>query len=387
MAAPTIEGTTVFWRDAAGNKVTERPMRGSGIGGIGKVVGSFEPDPGATQHQTIAYSDGSILSQTMGPDGTWQDDGPAVILDVNKFKAWEKANAGPSPGKVTDQQNSDTRTAAEKEQEKHNRAIEAQSVANQGRIATQQGASNKIAQGQLDLAALKQLQDAEAARLDKVYKDKVLAGQDVNTANAEKQREFERWNTVNVDIPLKQEDARLAREKVANERNVQTSATIPLAQQQIQASQEATALGRVTLGYNAGQDAVKNAMLLMPYKVGPGFTDHFAQTVNSMSAGASHFQGSDFQIQAPDTNALAEAGYQRAMAMFGGGRGGAPAPAPAPVGAPAAPVDPLAGVQMAPRTMPISSGGNADAGIGAGGVGGTPDQAEIARRLAAGYGA
>ena len=69
-------------------------------------------------------------------------------------------------------------------------------------------------------------------------------------------------------------------------------------------------------GYDVGQDAVKNQMDLMPYKVGPKFGENFAAGLKTLSSGGGtvNFSPEDFTFQMPDLNQIAEQATTRALA-------------------------------------------------------------------------
>jgi hypothetical protein len=90
----------------------------------------------------------------------------------------------------------------------------------------------------------------------------------------------------------------------------------------------------------AGQNAVSNALALLPYRVNPKFLEQYAAGLNVLArgGGAVTFTPDAFQVPLPDLDTLAQQGADRAAAMYRAA-GGVPL-SPRPAGAGAAAVGP-----------------------------------------------
>lgn len=123
--------------------------------------------------------------------------------------------------------------------------------------------------------------------------------------------------------------------------------------------EETLGFSRQKAAYDVGQDTVRNAMAMVPYRVGPNFSSNFAAGVNTLSrgGGAVNFSPDDFAFKAPDFEGMREQSMQRALAAF---QGTPPAfqpgaiPSGADIGAPPpAPVFPQIPAYLPPqRRMP-----------------------------------
>lgn len=106
--------------------------------------------------------------------------------------------------------------------------------------------------------------------------------------------------------------------------------------------EETLAQRRREFSYTAGQDAVKNALALLPATGSPLFGQQYAAALNTIASGGGPvtFTPEALSVPLPDLNALAAEGARRAAAMATLPVAGAqpapaapaPAPAPAPVG-------------------------------------------------------
>lgn len=170
----------------------------------------------------------------------------------------------------------------------------------------------------------------EAARLDMLVKQKKMT-------DDQRDREFDEWYKGR-SLEHQERQAALAEQR---EKRLETSQERQFERQSTQDERRAK-LDEDTLGYNrtkaaydVGQDTVRNAMAMLPYRVGPGFAKNFAAGVNTLAkgGGAVNFSPEDFTFQAPDLDALREQSMQRALSAFQGSTPPAYQPGVAPSGA------------------------------------------------------
>lgn len=284
--------------------------------------------------------------------------------------------------------------------------------------ATEAAASNTAArqdrrdQRQLTIDEIRAMNDAKKAELDARVKNREMDAAQAKVA-------YDQWWDREVRIPAERH-----RQEIENARRALDEDKAKLDREKYQQEQvtarekEATRQREAGLdfAYKAGQDAVANQRALLPYMVGPTFGAEFADALNAAgSGGPVHFSPDAVTFRMPDLNATADREVARALALYN-------TPVGAPAGAAAAGPDydqiardaaarahalysvPVAGgpTQGAPATVtsqalaglpvapplppPVTSMPGAASAVGAGGVGGSPTQEEIARRLAAGYG-
>lgn len=98
-----------------------------------------------------------------------------------------------------------------------------------------------------------------------------------------------------------------------------------------------------------GRGRVADYLKTMPYRAGPNFGRNFATAING---GGVNFQAEDFQFEAPDLDAMAEAAYQQAIGRFSGAAPAAPVPA-APVPAAPSPIEDIPPYVPPQRRWPV----------------------------------
>lgn len=128
------------------------------------------------------------------------------------------------------------------------------------------------------------------------------------------------------------------------------------AERNARTAEDTLAFNRQKSEYDAGQDAVSNAMKLLPYQVGPTFGAEFSSALNTLGSGGGpvSFTPSGVTFQAPDYAAIAEAAAQRAHALYsvpvaGATQGVASAPVQAPPALASLPVQSIPPVTPATR--------------------------------------
>ena len=192
---------------------------------------------------------------------------------------------------------------------------------------------------------------------------------DASLTDAERNRRYQEWyQTVFAPKVKAATDAANAKQAAAeaHARDVATrqvnlsQARATSAERMAQTEADRLALEQQKFVYGAGQDAVKNALALLPYAAGPTFASDLAGAYNTVLGAAGFRPGGSFSpgafaIPTPNIDALADAGARRAMALASSSAfprtAGAMAPAaPSPAVAaqiaqtPAAPPPPRAGV-------------------------------------------
>lgn len=263
-----------------------------------------------------------------------RDDGSFEVLDDPKGLV--KA-AGADAG---------TPTVTQAETARHNKATEAQAA---------NTASRADRREQQQLTAAEAQQRATALREERA--NAVATGRlTLDQANAEYDRRYKE----EVETPLKRsaeqravEAAKRAEDQARFEREKFRQEQVSSREKETTRRQEAEA----KFSYDAGQDAVSQAMKLLPYRVGPTFGAEFSQALNTLGngGGAVNFTPGAVTFDAPDYASIAEQAAQRAHALFNlpapaaPGMPAAPA-APAPVAAPGVPVAPVA----PPTGLPVT---------------------------------
>ena len=252
------------------------------------------------------------------------------------------------------------------EQQRHNQATEAQNAATASRQVSVESRQATTAQGTLDLNVVKQKYEEEKTRLDEEYRAKVLAGQNAAQASLDRERQINAYYKENVEGPIAQANQKLAEDRAKLEREKFQAEQVTTAGREQTRQREAGA----TFAYNAGQDAVSNAMKLLPYQVGPTFGAEFSKAISGFGKGddAMSFSPSALTYDAPDYNQIAEQAAQRAHQLWTTGQTlgqmpvaqpGAVPGAPAPAALAALPVQqPVAGYVPPAPVMPSSVGGN-----------------------------
>lgn len=122
-------------------------------------------------------------------------------------------------------------------------------------------------------------------------------------------REYQQWYNINITAPLAQaQEARLRADT-----QLQTQKAMDQ-QNQFAATNEVSR-NQVALG--AGQNAADNEIKLLPYRIGPNFSSHMSDAINSVAQGSSagvHFSGDDFTFKAPDLQKIAQKATAQALA-------------------------------------------------------------------------
>jgi hypothetical protein len=321
--------------------VSDTPPGGSpGVLGTG-IGGSAAPK--STQYQEQTYEDGTTVLSRWDPDATqWTQE--SVTVDPGLRGQKKDADAAQAAATKAGQE---TPTAAETA--RHNNATEAQAAntasradrreqqqitaaeAQQRATALREERANAVATGRLTL-------DAANAEYDRRYKDEV----ETPLKRSAEQRAVEAAKRA-------EDQARFEREKFQQEQ-------VSSREKETTRRQEAEA----KFSYDAGQDAVSQAMKLLPYRVGPTFGAEFSQALNTLGngGGAVNFTPGAVTFDAPDYASIAEQAAQRAHALFNlpapaaPGMPAAPA-APAPVAAPGVPVAPPTGLPVTPANRDV----------------------------------
>lgn len=356
----------------------------------GSSTGRKIPNPAPTRRLTFA--DGTYIDvKTEAMPGPVGSDASSVALPeqvVGGTALKDVAQQGQGP------------TAAQAETARHNRATEAAAANAAARQARTEARQTRTAERSADLADRRedrlitsQEAQAKAAALREERANNIA---ERKMSIDEADRLYDRRYRDEVETPLKRAAEQRAVEAAKRQEEQAAFERRKYEEQQVTAREKETTRRReagLEYGYRAGQDAVSNALKLLPYRAGPAFASEYAAALGVLSGGGGpvSFSPGAFEFQEPDLTALADQAAQRAAQQFSATgmsaafSPGQPAPPPVappvppapPTGAPAA--DPLAGVPMAPRV----TGGQ----VAAGSVGGNPSQEELARRLAAGYGA
>jgi hypothetical protein len=172
-------------------------------------------------------------------------------------------------------------------------------------------------------------------------------------ANAEADRQVQRQQAADAQAAR---DAELAGRR--EDRAGRQEDRLATAQdRQATVAEDTLAFNREKESYSHGRDAVGDALALMKYRVDPSFSPSLAGIYNQIVPGA--FQPGAFQFDLPDTDAIAASHVDGLLAMHGNTAAPRVAPAGMPGAAPTTmpqtaiqaqtPVDPLAGVPVAPR--------------------------------------
>lgn len=160
--------------------------------------------------------------------------------------------------------------------------------------------------------------------------------------------ELDRWFTINVDLPFKQSAE--ARARAAEIRQAQEAED---RRRQFSANYE---LQRSQAGLNAGQDAVRQELALLPYRAGPKFGEQMSSAINSLAKGTTqgiNFTSEAFDFKGPNLQKIAQKATARALSSISpaaqalASGGGGPSYATAD----------YSGINLTPGTPPPSGGG------------------------------
>jgi hypothetical protein len=173
----------------------------------------------------------------------------------------------------------------------------------------------------LDLGAPRPGQRTNLALVEQQYK--LFAAQlaaDPNLTPEEYNRRLQQYIATNVTPAVERAtaevnaaaDAATARQREADARAARTE------ERQTTTAERTGTLAEAHYRYKGGQDAVSNALALLPYQANPLFAEEFARGLGVLSSGGGpvSFSPEAFRVPLPDLNALADQGAQRAAAMY-----------------------------------------------------------------------
>lgn len=182
--------------------------------------------------------------------------------------------------------------AAQAESERHNKAAEGHQTYEEGREAYSDYVNS-----------INERSKAEATRINQLIEQ--------NKMNLEQGKdEYSRWTQENVITPLKVAEEQRAR--AADERAVQ--------QEQRRREEAAATDTKDTqkFAFDKGQEAIKNEMDLLPYAVGPKFTEQFAQAVNGVGKGKAYkgWTPEAFNINTPNLDQVFDQHVAKALSAI-----------------------------------------------------------------------
>ena len=324
--------------------VVDQPPGGSG-GFLGTGIGGKSAPP-STQYQEQTFEDGTRIVSRWDPEGnTWKQESVEVDTGLaaqhkagtasaagapetrefpdGSLRQWNRATGqwekiadaappkAPAPGQTVTRVNpqtgqteivSATQAAEERATRQEKRQLTLDEIQ-----AHREEMDQQIKMGQLSAtqAEKEHTRWYQTRLLEHQQAQDALANQRENRIAASQERQAE--------LSGRRED-RLA---AAQERQM----TIQESQQERLLKQQEQNLGfnQQQAALNYGQNRVQNVLSTMPYRVGPGFAQSFAQGLSTLSGGGGpvSFNPADFQVQIPNQDALAEEGFRRAMAVFG----------------------------------------------------------------------
>lgn len=372
---PTKRQKLVTWTAADGRTLTvmdpetvdnpDQEMRpGGDVQGPGPVVdpeyesrgeGYAQKDPNAPTPQTPyeAAKSNKDLQEATANDLA----GKGFYTNAQlQAQADDKANQSRAAEDQDIQRNNVTR-----QQDIDARAAEQQKEANrlaQARLdqeATNSGASNEVARGQLAVSQASEARQAAAANkptflstadpanqniaqydpttgqitatpnpnydavkaeADRVQKELTLGIQLNQYSAQEAKTKYDQWFAENVTVPFQaaqEERARAADQRAAMQ-----------AEEQRNQFGAQFGLDKAKFGQAAGDDAAKNEIALLPYRVGGNFGPDMSSAVNSLAAGGDvggpspsagiHFSPTDFTYNKPNLAAIAQKATAAALA-------------------------------------------------------------------------
>lgn len=182
--------------------------------------------------------------------------------------------------------------AAQAETERHNKAAEGHQTFEEGRAAYSDYVNSINERSKAEATRINQLIEANKLTLEQA-KD-----------------EYSRWTQENVITPLKVAEEQRAR--AADERSVQ--------QEQRRREEAAATDTKDTqkFAFDKGQEAIKNEMDLLPYAVGPKFTEQFAQAVNGVGKGKAYtgWTPEAFNINTPNLDQVFDQHVAKALSAI-----------------------------------------------------------------------
>lgn len=303
------------WTDEKGEqKTTDTPPTGGNTGLLGTGIGG-KANPPSVEYEERTYEDGTkVLSHWDAASTQWKQD--SVEVDPG-LAAQSRAQAADVK--------SAARETAQTDVDKQRLELERQRVANE-QAAGQRAEKHELTMEEYQQTHLAFEREVQAGRMtadqaqraeERWYRERLLEHQAAQEALATRREDRsaaaqEAANAVaagHLDIArggLSLQEQQLARQTANDERLASQQA------QNLTFNQQNAALG-------FGQNRVQNYLSTMPYRVGPGFAQSFAQGLSTLSGGGGrvNFSPSDFQVQIPNQDALAEEGFRRAMAIFG----------------------------------------------------------------------
>jgi hypothetical protein len=327
--------TRVYWTvpgetDKAGQPTEYDTKPKTGFAGLG--INAATP----VSHRETLYENGDVVVERLDPaSDAWQQEN--VLVDTARRDAYEKEQqAAAQQAAGTKAEAAGSRAEAAAGRDEAHRAAQTDIQKQRLEIEKQQLAGQQASAARQEK---RELTMAEYQQQHLAFEREVAEGR--MTAE-QAQRAEERWyrerllehQAAQEQLASRREDRSAAAQEAANavaqghlgiqargmtlqEQQAvrQTQADERLAGQQ----QQNLLFNQQKAGMDFGQNRVQNALATMPYRVGPGFAQSFAQGLSTLSGGGGqvNFNPSDFQVQIPDQDRMMEEGFRRAMAIFG----------------------------------------------------------------------